>query len=293
MRSTTISISEGFKGQKSIMLPIEQFSNPAFSKKPLQITHMGYYPNATHHYRSRAQGCDEHILIFCAGGRGWIEHDGSKKSIIENMFYIIPANEAHSYGSEKSHPWSIYWIHFQGESETLLDPIKGKSVELQVNGSQSAKNSLDLFNNIYYNLAENYQADTMEYVNYAFKYFLASLKHQDKFQKQTVFLEEDFVQKCKNFMLSDLTNKLCLTELSHFMGYSVSHLTRLFTERLHMSPMAYYNKLRIDQACHYLRHSNYKIKEIAFLLGYFDQYHFSKNFHKYLGVTPSTYRNQP
>ncbi len=56
--------------------------------------------------------------------------------------------------------------------------------------------------------------------------------------------------------------------------------------------MVYYNQLRIQRACSYLQFSGMKIKEIAFELGFYDPYHFSKAFVREMGVTAKTYREK-
>lgn len=56
--------------------------------------------------------------------------------------------------------------------------------------------------------------------------------------------------------------------------------------------MEYYNSLKIQRACSYLQFSDLKIKEIAFRLGYYDQFHFSKAFKKEMELTPKEYRKK-
>jgi len=63
-----ISISEGFKGEKAIALPLDIFQIQTLlsATKNLFITHIGYYPKIRYHLRSRDQVCNEHILIYCS-----------------------------------------------------------------------------------------------------------------------------------------------------------------------------------------------------------------------------------
>ncbi|WP_159888740.1 helix-turn-helix domain-containing protein [Paenibacillus puerhi] len=49
--------------------------------------------------------------------------------------------------------------------------------------------------------------------------------------------------------------------------------------------------LRNQQACRYLNFTDYPIKEIAKLCGYYEEYHFSKMFKQMNGVPPSAYRS--
>lgn len=56
--------------------------------------------------------------------------------------------------------------------------------------------------------------------------------------------------------------------------------------------MVYYNQLKIQRSCSYLQFSDLKIKEIAFRLGCYDPFHFSKAFLKEMNITPKEYRKR-
>jgi len=289
-----ISISEGFKGEKAIILPMDILHMQALlpSKNKLLVTHIGYYPEARHHFRSRDQGCKEHILIYCSDGMGWITHEGRTVHLSADTYYLIPAGEAHSYGSREVNPWSIYWLHFTGDDRGLVQSLKGKPLALKNAPPYTKKHSLDLFHNIYENLKAGYQVETLDYISFTLLYFLASLKYQEQYHRHDQPDSDSLIKKCIAIMKENLEKKLTLQELSMLVGYSSSHLTRLFTERTNVSPMTYYNRIRLEQACQYLRYSSYKIKEIAFKLGYFDPYHFSRSFNKEIGSTPKSYRQK-
>ena len=113
---TTKTLADGFKGEKAIVLPYsvrEQQDRNAVTRQ-LHVTHIGYYPHAKYHYRERATGAAECILIYCEKGKGWVECCGEKHCLSAHQVFIIPQQEPHAYGSNLRDPWSIYWIHFKG-----------------------------------------------------------------------------------------------------------------------------------------------------------------------------------
>ena len=68
---------DGFVGEKQIYLPHKLLkerilSNPLLNN--LYITLIGYFPKATFHYRERRWGCEDNILIYCVGGKGWYQN---------------------------------------------------------------------------------------------------------------------------------------------------------------------------------------------------------------------------
>lgn len=57
-----------------------------------------------------------------------------------------------------------------------------------------------------------------------------------------------------------------------------------------MSPISYFNQLKIQKACQLLDFTDKKAKEIAFELSFSDPYYFSKVFSKYMHMSPKEYR---
>jgi AraC-like DNA-binding protein len=49
---------------------------------------------------------------------------------------------------------------------------------------------------------------------------------------------------------------------------------------------------KVQRACQLLQNGNQTIKAIAYQLGFFDQYHFSKLFKQIIGVSPKIFRSK-
>ena len=81
-----------------------------------------------------------------------------------------------------------------------------------------------------------------------------------------------------------------VTEIARELNYSASHFSKLFREQAGLSPIAYLERLRIEQACHLLQTSQSKMTEIANLLGYYSSQHFASTFQRYTGYSPTAWR---
>lgn len=286
-------IAEGFKGERAIILPynIRAYQAQNSVTKHLYVTHIGYYPKAKYHFRERRQGANQNILIYCKEGKGWIIYNEEKFYLTRNQAFILPANEAHVYGADMD-PWSIYWIHFLGEMADLFSSIIGKIIDIYESDSSRYEDRFLLFEEIFQNLEMGYSPENLEYTSFCLMHFLASIKYLPQFRKIRNVKEKDTVQKSILYMKDNLENKIVLEDIAKHVGYSPSHFENLFLEKTSYSPMKYYNQLKIQRACSYLQFSDLKIKEIAFRLGYFDPYHFSKAFKKEMDITPKEYRTK-
>lgn len=92
-------------------------------------------------------------------------------------------------------------------------------------------------------------------------------------------------------MKENIEKRLTLDEIARHVGYSTSHFLTLFNKRTGYSPLAYFNQLKIQQACQLLDFSNMKINQICYKIGIEDTYYFSRLFRKIMGMSPRQYKS--
>ena len=78
-------------------------------------------------------------------------------------------------------------------------------------------------------------------------------------------------------------------ELAGICKLSVSHFRRVFKEKMNLTPLKYRETVRIYWAKKLLISDLFTVSEIALKLGYYDVYHFSKDFKKYTNMSPKEY----
>lgn len=291
---TTEKIAEGFKGEKAIILPynIRQFLFENEITRQLYVTHIGYYPRAKFHFRERTKGANQYIFIYCEEGKGWIEYNGEYHVITRHQGFILPPEEKHAYGSVNSDPWTIYWIHFTGENAFMFSSIVGKVFSIEEADKSRYGDRFLLFEEIYQNLEMGYNPENLEYATFCLMHFLASVKYIDQFREIKNIKEKDAVQRSILYMKDNLENKITLNDIAKSVGYSNSHFGSMFLEKISFTPMEYYNQLKLQRASSLLQFSDLTIKEIAFRLGFYDPFHFSKSFKHEMNLSPREYRKK-
>ena len=100
------------------------------------------------------------------------------------------------------------------------------------------------------------------------------------------------VQRVIQYMNRNFEKRLTNKELAGLTGMAVNSFARLFREQTGASPMRYLTKIRIENACNMLYHSDTNVSRIAEESGYSDRYYFSKMFRKEMGISPVRYRKQ-
>jgi len=85
---------------------------------------------------------------------------------------------------------------------------------------------------------------------------------------------------------------LSIENLSEKYGYSVSHFRKLFTKQYGISPIKYLIHVRIHIAKRLLTETDNNIKNIAKMVGYENEFYFSRAFKLETGMTASEYRRR-
>lgn len=104
---------------------------------------------------------------------------------------------------------------------------------------------------------------------------------------ENAFLDTD-VKRAIEFIHSNFKRNYSGDELAKYCGVSKSYLRLKFRTVIGQSATAYRNELRLNTSIRMLQSGLFTIKEVAYELGYCDVYHFTKNFTKKTGLTPSS-----
>ncbi|MBB3187375.1 AraC family transcriptional regulator [Microbacter margulisiae] len=290
-------LKNGFLGERAIILPptiIEELKKDTLGSL-LYITDIGYYPKANYHFRKRTQDeANQFVLIYCIAGSGWFEIEGIKQKVNPEHFFILPKGKAHSYGCNTKDPWTIYWLHFDGEKAGFFSEGLDTPIHIAIQKDSRIEERLHLFEEIFTTLKNGYSKNNLDYSTAILFHFLGSLKflgaYRDNFlanQNQT-----DMITETIHFMREHLYQKISLKEIADYVGLSVSHFASVFQKKTGYAPLNYFSQLKIQQACQFLDFSDMKISQISMTIGFSDPLYFSRVFSKTMGISPTEYRNK-
>ena len=293
-------IRHGFTGQRLVVLPFniieKALNNPLTSD--LVIHSMGYFPKATHHHIDRENGCGEYLLIYCVKGEGWFTLNGQKRIVPPNHFFILPAEQAHQYGASEDNPWHIYWIHFKGTKAPHISKQLPGLQEIQVGeeGDSRINDRLSFFEELMTALELGNDDDIIGYANLSLAHLLSTFlyvqSYRDAKSRKKGNQNTFFISLATHYMNEHIEKPITLKQIASHFGYSESHFYRLFKKEVHYAPMSYFLQIKIARACQLLNHTDMKVNQISFKLGFEDPYYFSRIFTKITGLSPRRYREE-
>lgn len=100
--------------------------------------------------------------------------------------------------------------------------------------------------------------------------------------------EHAAVARAREYFHANACQNITLDELAKIAFLSPFHLLRVFRREIGITPHAYQTQLRIERAKQLLR-DDFSITQTALATGFFDQAHFSKQFKRYVGISPGNF----
>ncbi len=98
------------------------------------------------------------------------------------------------------------------------------------------------------------------------------------------------VRQAMAYMHEHYAEPLSRQEVADHVGLSDDYLTSCFRKELGLTPVAYLNRYRVQQARQLLKNTHKSITEIAFDVGFSGSSYFSRVFRRETGMTPDAYR---
>ncbi|HOL91530.1 MAG TPA: response regulator transcription factor [Clostridiales bacterium] len=100
------------------------------------------------------------------------------------------------------------------------------------------------------------------------------------------------LRKAVEYLQTHYHEPITLNEVAEHTFVSTYYISRMFKKEMGKNFVDYLNELRIEKAKELLKDVRYKTYEVAEKVGIPDAHYFSRLFKKYVGMTPTEYREQ-
>lgn len=100
------------------------------------------------------------------------------------------------------------------------------------------------------------------------------------------------IEQAKNYISSHIFKKISLKQIAEYVGVTPEYLSGIFSKKEGCTIQHYIQKEKMKIACNMLRYSEQPISEISQYIGYQSQSNFAAVFKKWIGQSPSQYREE-
>lgn len=258
--------------------------------KNLFLTEIGFEGDTSFRpFRKHTAG-NHCLLVYVAKGAGWYSVKGKTYQVSENDFFALSHEIPVRLGSSREEPWSIYWAYFSGsQAPSILQHLMGKN-NFSPRQAKPLVGRIAQFNDILHHLELMENIENLVYANSRFYSFLCSFRLTVLSSRKHA--KKDGVIQSIEYMRENIHGNVTLKDLAKAAGLSVSHYCALFKQKTMQSPLNLYTSMKVQRACQMLQNRDQTIKSIAYSLGFFDQYHFSKVFKQVMGASPKHFKSK-
>lgn len=227
-------------------------------------------------------------------GKGYLEVNGRHYELKKGQIFVTPPGVTVYYYADSEHPWHYCWISFSGSKAKDYLERAGFTVNHPYRDCNAKPEKFLEFSERILNHHElTVQNDLLRSsILYEFMAFLIETAGTQAKQKTKLDYSPDiYIHSALDYMHHDFAT-IQVNEVADQIGLSRFYFTKLFKEKMNMSPKEYLVNYRLKEAAKLLRSSSYSVSQIAEKVGYSSPFSFSDSFKKVYGASPRDYRNE-
>lgn len=267
-----------------------QMPDQAFFPAPPARLQASFSAAASFSWSADYTAGDGYRLIYLSKGQGFLETAFGSGSLEDNSLFLFPVSKPYHLSLSEG-PWQLFSLFLDG-------PVPDYYWQLffaccQKPFSLSSSSTLPIRWNDFCSSFPIHQSDPVwqsEQLTALLSASVGAAQSSCKSEAGTAIpsyiidIRDTFHRSyAKPFTLSQLENRY---QISRF------RIVREFTAAFGQSPMAYLNRLRLEQACQLLICTDYRIGEVSAMVGFDNTNHFINLFRRTYNMTPGAYQKQ-
>ena len=211
---------------------------------------------------------DCYLVHFCLSGKGVLKNKDGIFEIGEGQFFVIRPDEITTYTADKDNPWEYIWIAFRSDGTKYFDGntsvfdtphgLDDKLIGIMSEEHLSHEGYLAVIYDIIYNASHGSEVHT----------------------------GDEKIRRIRRYIKYNYMLPITVNSISDSFGFDRTYLYRAFKTRYGIGIKEYIISVRMEKAKEFLK-NGYTVKESAHMVGYDDEFNFSKVFKARYGISPS------
>ncbi|MHA0855644.1 AraC family ligand binding domain-containing protein [Paenibacillus sp. CMAA1364] len=239
---------------------------------------------------------DYYLLHYVEQGKGIFKTEQRTYELHAGSCFLIQPGQLVSYISDEEDPWKYRWIAFLGqEAQQKVEAsgfISNQCVFTSSKDQSIIPSAITFMQEAFHTKKESAHMTALGYL------YIILAEAQDELSNPSRLTgTESQIQRTVKqmilYMSTQFAHPVSIEQMCESLGYNRAYLSRIFKKETGTSPVTYLLKLRIDKSRHLLRERpELSIEQISSSVGLTDALYFSRQFKRFYGIAPSSYRNQ-
>lgn len=214
--------------------------------------------------------CDYYTIHYVISGCGVFKKNNKTYALSKGQCFLLRPGEIYGDIADKNMPWKYLWIGFAGKFADDFAQLE------------------DVFTPNATLFSEFHLAFKLDH---GVEAFLVSMLFRLYCELLCSDKPVDLVEKTVSFFNAYYMKDISIAEIASEFNVNRNYLSRIFKERLGISMKQYLIQKRLHASERLLK-QGHSIYQTSQLVGYKDQFVFSKAFKKHYGYPPSVYKKR-
>lgn len=232
----------------------------------------------------RPKGLPNYLLIYLEKGEAVFHFDNDVQYAHAGDIAIYRPNELQHFIYKKERALHAYWIHFDG---TNVEKIMKHYQLMDIRVAECENDFVPkIIESIIHELNSSNIFST-DIANSLLLNMLARIGQQ--LDKSTL---KTNIEDVKNYIWQNYTEDVPISVYAEKCQMSVPNFLRIFKQQIGTTPHDYKLKVRIHVSKELLTTTQNSISDISRMVGFNDQFYYSRYFKKLNGISPSKFREK-